>query len=173
MTDSVIHSISKAEALAELPGFVSLLQDTVNGGSSVGFIPPLPDRSAERYWTTVFEEVASGRRMLLIARAGDQICGSVQLALVTKENGLHRADVEKLIVHSTYRNRGIAHALLSALEEEARKAKRSLLVLDTVEGSIADGLYRKCGYIPVGAIPNYALSAQGELDSTVVFYKLL
>lgn len=173
----IIQTLSQDEARAALPDLlpdlIALLQDTVNTGSSVGFMPPLADGTAEHYWTSVFADVAAGKRHLLIAREDDRVCGSVQLGLVTKENGLHRADVEKLIVHSAYRNRGIAHSLLNALEDEARLAKRTLLVLDTVEGSVADGLYRRCGYNPVGVIPNYALSAQGALDSTVVFYKLL
>lgn len=169
----IIHTLSQDEARETLPDLIALLQDTVNHGSSVGFMPPLSDSTAEQYWIAVFADVAAGKRHLLVARADDRVCGSVQLALVTKENGLHRADVEKLVVHSAYRNRGIAHSLLSALEDEARKAKRTLLVLDTVEGSVADGLYRRCGYNPVGVIPKYALSAQGVLDSTVVFYKLL
>ena len=171
--DVIIQSISNAEALLILPELISLLQDTVEGGSSVGFIPPLTDNTAEKYWTGVFADVAADRRVLLVARADGHVCGSVQLALVTKENGLHRADVEKMIVHARYRNRGIARSLLTALEAEARRAARTLLVLDTVQGSIADKLYRKLGYVPVGVIPNYALSAQGSLDSTVVFYKLL
>jgi acetyltransferase len=173
MSEVLIKSISTDDTLAILPDLISLLQDTVNGGSSVGFIPPLLDSTAEHYWTGVFGEVAAGRRRLLVGIVDDHICGSVQLGLVTKQNGLHRADVEKLIVHSSYRNRGIAHSLLTVLEDQARQDGRTLLVLDTVEGSIAESLYRRCGYIPVGVIPNYALSAQGSLDSTVVFYKLL
>ncbi|HXD31964.1 MAG TPA: GNAT family N-acetyltransferase [Pyrinomonadaceae bacterium] len=159
MNDVLIQAISKDDAAASLPDLISLLQNTVNGGASVGFMPPLSVSTAEQYWSSVFADVSAERRHLLVARADDRICGSVQLSLVMKENGLHRADVEKLIVHSDYRNRGIAHVLLQALEEKARDCKRTLLVLDTVQDSVADRLYRSCGYVPVGAIPNYALSA--------------
>jgi GNAT superfamily N-acetyltransferase len=97
----------------------------------------------------------------------------VQLALVTKQNGLHRAEVQKLLVHTDFRQRGIARALMSAVEEAARAVGRTLLVLDTEQGSIAEQLYERCGYARSGIIPHYALSTDGSLITTVVFYKLL
>jgi ribosomal protein S18 acetylase RimI-like enzyme len=81
--------------------------------------------------------------------------------------------VQKLLVRTGFRNRGIARALLSAAEEAARAAGRTLLVLDTEQGSVAERLYEKCGYTRSGVIPQYALNAEGALITTVVFYKLL
>ena len=173
MNENEIKSLTYGEGIELLPDLISLLQDVVNGGASVGFIPPLSRSTASEYWRGVLADLAASRRLLFVAREGNQVGGSVQLALVTKENGLHRADVEKMVVHSHYRNRGIARALLSALETEAKKCGRTTLVLDTEEGSVAETLYRKCGYTEVGKIPKYAISATGSLISTVVFYKLL
>lgn len=165
--------LSEEEAKAVLPDLVTLLQDTVNGGSSVGFLPPLASDAAEAYWLETLNEVAEGKRILLVAREAEEVTGSVQLALVTKQNGLHRAEVQKLIVHTHSRGRGIARALMSVVEEAARKAGRTLLVLDTEQGSVAEQLYSKCGYTRAGIIPQYALGADGLMISTVVFYKLL
>jgi ribosomal protein S18 acetylase RimI-like enzyme len=173
MNEIQINSLTYDQGIEVLPDLISLLQDVVNGGASVGFIPPLSPSTAGDYWQGVLADLAASRRLLFVAREGDRVCGSVQLALVAKENGLHRADVEKMVVDSDYRNRGIARALLSALETEAKKCGRTTLVLDTEEGSVAEALYRKCGYTEVGKIPKYALSATGSLISTVVFYKLL
>jgi len=152
---------------------VALLQDLVHSGSSVGFLPPLSSDVAEEYWLETFDEVAKGKRVLLVSSEAGEVTGAVQLALATKQNGLHRAEVQKLIVHTGFRNRGIARALLSAVEESARAAGRTLLVLDTEQDSIAEKLYEKCGYTRAGVIPRYALSAGGSLISTVLFYKLL
>jgi ribosomal protein S18 acetylase RimI-like enzyme len=97
----------------------------------------------------------------------------VQLALATKENGRHRAEVQKLLVHTRFRRRGIARSLMSAVEKAALRMGRTLLVLDTEEGSPAERPYEKCGYARAGIIPQYARSAEGSLISTVIFYRLL
>jgi acetyltransferase len=168
-----VERLSKEQAKALLPELVALLQDTVNGGASVGFLPPLATETAEEYWLEIISEVAQGKRILLISREAEEVTGSVQLGLVTKQNGLHRAEVQKLFVRTHSRGRGIARALMSAIEEVAREAGRTLLVLDTEQDSIAEKLYPKCGYARAGVIPQYALSADGSMITTVVFYKLL
>ena len=152
---------------------VALLQDTVDGGASVGFLPPLSAEEAQHYWHEVFQDVARGTQVLLGAREGGQIVGSVQLALATKANATHRAEVQKLFVLSKQRRRGTARALMQALETVASERGRTLLVLDTRQGDSAEHLYRKLGYIEAGVIPAYARNATGELDGTIFFYKLL
>jgi acetyltransferase len=62
---------------------------------------------------------------------------------------------------------------MRAAEEIARKEGRTLLVLDTEQGSSAEELYVKCGYTRAGVIPRYALGADRSFISTVVFYKLI
>jgi hypothetical protein len=47
------------------------------------------------------------------------------------------------------------------------------LVLDTRLGNSAEQLYRKLQYREAGIIPSYARSAEGTLDATIIFYKLL
>jgi len=168
-----IEQLSEGQARAVLPQLSGLLQETVNGGSSVGFIPPLASETAEAYWLETIKEVAQGKRLLLVSSEAQTVTGTVQLALVTKENGLHRAEVQKLLVHPRFRQRGIARSLMSAVERAALEAGRTLLVLDTEQGSTAERLYERCGYTRAGVIPQYALTADGSLISTVVFYRLL
>jgi ribosomal protein S18 acetylase RimI-like enzyme len=168
-----IERLSEEEARPVLPKLVALLQDSVNSGSSVGFLPPLTSEAAEEYWLETLNELAQGKRILLVSSEAGEVTGAVQLALATRQNGLHRAEVQKLLVHTSFRNRSIARALMCAVEESARAAARTLLVLDTEQGSIAEQLYEKCGYARAGVIPQYARGADGSLISTVLFYKLL
>lgn len=167
------ESLSEEQARPLLPQLVELLRDAVHHGSSVGFLPPLACETAEAYWLETLYEVGQGRRILLVACEGGEVKGSVQLALATRQNGLHRAEVQKLLVHTRFRNRGVARSLMAAAEEAARAAGRTLLVLDTEQGSVAERLYERCGYTRAGVIPQYALAADGSLITTVVFYKLL
>jgi len=169
----MIEQITEREGRKLLPDLVELLRDTVNNGASVGFIPPLEVETAQRYWLDTFQEVEKAERVLLVSHGDKRLTGSAQLALATKQNGLHRAEVQKVIVHSDFRRRGIGCALMESLEMAARDLGRCLLVLDTEEGSAGEKLYTDCGYTRAGLIPKYALAANGEFISTVLFYKLI
>ena len=168
-----IERVSPEEEPAVLPDLIHLLQDTVSGGASIGFLPPLSTEDAQHYWCTVFEEVRNHTCVLLAAREAVQIVGSVQLAFAMKPNAQHRAEVQKLFVLSSQRRRGIGRALMHMVEQVARDCGRTLLVLDTRQGDSAEQLYRTLGYREAGVIPAYARSASGTLESTVIFYKTL
>jgi ribosomal protein S18 acetylase RimI-like enzyme len=62
---------------------------------------------------------------------------------------------------------------MQAMEQGAREAGRTLLVLDTRVGDIASTLYRQLGYQEAGQIPNFARNADGTLAATQFFYKQL
>ena len=168
-----IDRLSEQQAKALLPQLAALLQDAVDSGASVGFLPPLTSGMAEDYWAGALKEVAQGSRILLVATEAGEIMGAAQLELATRQNALHRAEVQKLFVHRRFRNRGIARSLMSAVESAAREAGRTLLVLDTQRGSAAEQLYAKYGYTRAGIVPQYALSVDGKLHDTVLFYRLL
>lgn len=128
-----------------LPAPTSLLQDTVEGGASVGFLAPLDATDAQAYW----QEVLAGLGPLLqlwVAHDAGQLLGSVQLALCGKANGRHRGEVQKLMVATASRGRGVARQLMAALEAAALADGRRLLVLDTEAGSTAQAVYRQLGW---------------------------
>ncbi len=156
-----------------LPELIELLCDVVASGASIGFLPPLIDEEARVYWNGIFDDVAKGTRVLLVARDSRIVVGAVQLELATKANAQHRAEVQKLFVLQSHRRRGIGLQLMRAIEQVAQRQKRTLLVLDTRQGDAAEQLYRKLGYIEAGSIPSYAQNPTGALEPTVIFYKLL
>lgn len=168
-----IRSISASDGTQLLPELVELLQDSVENGASVGFLLPLSRSSNKEYWHQTLGEIESANRLLLVAEKNGRIVGSVQLELATKPNARHRAEVQKLLVHSLHRRQGLGQALMSALEDVARNVGRTLLVLDTRQGDNGEQLYAKCGYVRVGEIPAYASLSDGSLHATVVFYKFL
>ena len=154
-------------------GLVALLNDCVESGASIGFLAPLEAGEAERYWQGVATDLASGGRSLLIVRESGRIAGAVQISYCPKKNGSHRAEVEKLMVHTDFRQRGIAKRLMDEVERQAQANRRTLLVLDTRTGDTASILYRKSGYQEAGHIPQFARSSTGTLEGTTFFYKLL
>ncbi|QNK56887.1 GNAT family N-acetyltransferase [Paenibacillus sp. PAMC21692] len=168
MKDRVeIVSVDSIEPyIEELSG---LLMSVVEDGASIGFLPPLSRSSAKEYWAGALQPGVA----LWIAQAGSAIVGSVQLQSCMKPNGLHRAEIAKLMVHADSRRRGIGRLLMERAEERAGQEGRSLLVLDTREGDPSNVLYASLGYVHAGTIPRYARSANGELEATRYYYKLL
>jgi GNAT superfamily N-acetyltransferase len=156
-----------------LEQMVTLLQDVVDGGASVGFLPPLSKQEAETYWLGVRSAIQGPHKLLWVALEGGKVTGTVQLNLEGRANGLHRAEVAKLMTHSAHRRKGIATALMEAVEAEARRLGRTTLVLDTLEGQGAERLYLSLGWQRAGVIPQYVRWQGGKLYGTVVMYKLL
>jgi acetyltransferase len=168
-----IETIIPEQGQGILPELVTLLQDAVASGASVGFLPPLSEEEAREYWASILEDIAQKKRVLLIARHSTHVVGAVQLELATKPNARHRAEVQKLFVLQHERKRGIGRLLMEAIEPIALELGRTLLVLDTRLGDHAESLYRKLHYVEAGIIPSYAQNAIGTLDATIIFYKLL
>lgn len=170
----VIDALGTEQAVRERPGLVALLKDAVDSGASVGFLPPLAEAEGEAYWRGVVDEVRDGSCVLLGAREADgTLVGTAQLLLATRPNGSHRAEVAKVIVHTKARRRGIGRALMLALEERARRLGRTTLVLDTRRGDPSEQLYTSVGYTLAGVIPRYARSANGALDPSAFYYRVL
>ncbi|HEY3739194.1 MAG TPA: GNAT family N-acetyltransferase [Bryobacteraceae bacterium] len=159
----------------DLAALGALLHTCVCAGSSVGFVLPFSHEEAVGFWRDqVWPSVAAGTRRVLLARSGAGVAGTVQLDFSTPPNQPHRAEVRKLLVHPDARRRGIAVALMGAVEAEAREAGRTLLTLDTVKDGPAEALYRSLGYQTVGSIPGYALNFDSsKFESAIFMYKIL
>ncbi|HEX8702084.1 MAG TPA: GNAT family N-acetyltransferase [Myxococcaceae bacterium] len=175
MTGDVrIRRLGADEARARVEALADVLIDCVEGGASVSFMLPLPREKAVAFWRGVAESVARGERVLLVAEDGEgQLLGTVQLVIALPENQPHRGDVAKMLVHRKARRRGIAQRLMAAIDDEARKEAKTVLVLDAVTGGDAERLYERAGWQRVGVVPRYALMPTGEFCSTTFFFKHL
>jgi len=167
-------ALRRVERAADAPiaGLADLLIDVVADGASVGFLAPLPQATAAAYWRGVADGLGDALA-LWVAEIDGRVAGTVQLAPCMKDNGRHRADLQKLLVVPACRGRGIAAMLLDVAEAFARAGSRTLLVLDTRAGSPAEGLYRHRGWQRVGEIPDYAADPDGTLMPTAYYYKRL
>ena len=165
-----IELLTFRSARAKLDDLIDLLQDAVDSGASVGFLPPLLPDVASDYWHSVLTDLDAGHRILLGAMDGSKLVGSAQLELARKPNASHRAEVQRLLVLQSARRQGIGEELMRRLHELAREHGRTLLVLDTRAGDPSELLYQKLGYTRAGVIPGYARSADGALDATAFYY---
>ena len=165
-----------AGALArDLDALAEILRAVVHDGAGVSFVVPFSIDDARAFWVEkVLPGVRDGVRRVLVARSGTDIVGTVQLDLTVPPNQRHRAEVVKLLVHPNARRRGIARALMTAVEPVARQERRTLLTLDTWTGGAAEALYRSLAYVTVGVIPRYARgSLTPDLEPATIMYKEL
>lgn len=159
-------------AVASAEGrLAEILRACVDAGASVSFLPPLTPATARAFWRRAASAVAAGERVVLGAWADGVLVGTATLDMATPHNQPHRADISKVLVHPKARRQGLARALMARIEDEASRLGRSLLTLDTHEGSAAEALYRSMGWQEAGRIPRYSLTADGTLGTTVIFFR--
>jgi GNAT superfamily N-acetyltransferase len=150
-----------------------LLVEAVRSGAAVSFMATLTHDGAEAWWRETMA-ASNARAIFLVARAGGDIVGTVQVHPAWAPNQPDRGDVAKLLVDGRYHRRGIGAALMREVERAARASGFRLLTLDAKRGAAAEQLYRQMGWVPAGTIPRYALDPDGAAyHDAVVFYKEL
>jgi hypothetical protein len=167
--------LAPAAVASDVETLADILHAVVHDGAGVSFVVPFSIDEARAFWTDkVLPGVGAGTRRVIVARAGSQIVGTVQIDLAVPPNQRHRAEVVKMLVHPSARRRGIARALMHAIEAVAASEGRTLLTLDTWTGSAAELLYQSLGYVTVGVIPRYARgSLTPQLEPATIMYKEL
>lgn len=156
MSDVVVSEVAADAVEQRLGAYAALMHACVLGGASINFVLPFSQADSAAFWQAkVLPPMRTGLRRVWAAEVNGEIAGSVQLSLDTPPNQPHRADVTKLLVRPDFRRRGIARALMAALEAEAQALGRRLITLDTATGQSAEPLYLSLGYQVLGIIPDY------------------
>jgi ribosomal protein S18 acetylase RimI-like enzyme len=168
-----IQQIAPNEIDFYLDGLVETLQQTVAADGAVGFVMPLSQEDAAAFWlSNIKSALQSGDRMMFVAVEEGRLAGTGQLIVGMPNNQPHRVEISKLMVHPSFRRRGVARQIMSALEGLAAKMGRTLITLDTRTGDSAEPLYASLGYKTAGIIPNYAKNAVGDdFHATTYMYK--
>jgi GNAT superfamily N-acetyltransferase len=169
----MIRFLDAAATESRLPELTVILVDAVANGASVNFLAGFTRDQAETFWRAQIPAIASGNSQLLVAEDGKALVGTVLLMFAPQPNAPHRAEIGKMLVHSSKRRQGLGRRLLAAAETAARQANRTLLMLDTESGSAGDRLYQSCGWTQVGRVPGHAFRPDGRLAETTIFYKQL
>ncbi|MGW1148187.1 GNAT family N-acetyltransferase [Streptomyces sp. NPDC002454] len=160
-----------AELLELVDPLADLLVDTVRAGASLGFLASLEPAAAAAWWRGAAPAVDAGLHAVWVTLDAAGPTGTVGVRFTETPNGVHRAELVKLMVHRRARGRGLARALLAAAERGAAEAGVRLLCLDTETDSPAERLYRTAGWEAAGTIPDYAADPHGTLRATTLFYK--
>jgi GNAT superfamily N-acetyltransferase len=166
-----LRSIDALDATRLLTPLSALLVDAVLHGASVNFMAGFTLAEASGYWEKQIAGLAIHDRIWLVAEEAGIVVGTVMCVFAPQPNQPYRADISKMLVHSSQRRRGIGEQLMLSIETAALEAGKTLLVLDTGEGGAGDRLYRRCGWTPIGTIPGYAYTTRGRPEGATFFYK--
>jgi GNAT superfamily N-acetyltransferase len=168
---NAIEALDAAAAMSAIGRLSGVLIACVEEGAGVSFLPPLAPETAREFWRGTVSDVAAGKKVLLAGWVDGVLSGTVTLAFASPQNQRHRADVAKLLVDPAARRSGLARRLMGRLEQEAARAGRSLLTLDTRAGDRAEKLYQSMGWVEYGRIPGYAVMKDGTFEETSFFWK--
>jgi GNAT superfamily N-acetyltransferase len=169
----VIRALDAAEAEARLNELADILVDAVAHGSSVNFMAGFSRGEAKTFWRSQLPGIAAGDKILLVGEGGERLVATVMLIFAPQPNAPHRAEIGKMLVHSSMQRQGLGGRLLAAAEESAREFGRTLLILDTATGSAGERLYRKSGWTELGTMPDHSFTPDGRLAPATFFYKAL
>jgi GNAT superfamily N-acetyltransferase len=168
-----IRMLSAAEAEAHLDELSDILVEAVGLGASVNFMAGFSSEEGRAFWRSQLPGLANGARQLFVGDDGERLVATAMLTFAHQPNAPHRAEVGKMLVLSRARRQGLGRRLLRTVEEAAREAGRTLLMLDTETGSAGDMFYRSCGWTEIGRVPGHAFRPDGRLAETTLFYKQL
>lgn len=165
-----IRRLAAFEVLERKEEFEELLKDAVQDGASVGFLFPLSADKLDRYWSGVAREMESGERELLAAFEVGKLIGALQIAYSQAESLSHRADLQKLIVHSRERRRGVARALLIQALERMPALGLVMYTITTFNEGPAEALVRSLHFTRFGVMPHFGLTPAGQLHDASMHY---
>ncbi|WP_010362320.1 GNAT family N-acetyltransferase [Pseudoalteromonas citrea] len=168
MNSHIKQLTSLAQYKAQL---TDLLYKCIKSGASLGFNIDVDKQQLSAYWEETNTQLQS--RMFLGYFIKNTLVGCVHYTQCQKQNGLHRAEIEKLLVHPQYQRLGVASALMHSIENEATKQGIELLVLDTQTGDKSEYFYQKVKYTKSGVTPHFVSDSKGGFFSTSYYFKIL
>jgi GNAT superfamily N-acetyltransferase len=155
---------------AHLGELAQLLLDAHASNMALGLAPDLTAERATAVYRRTASRLKAGERILLGALDGHILVGAVHLARAEAENGRHRGEIQRLVVGTGSRGRGIGRMLMEAAVGEARRLGLRLLWLMTHEGTAADQIYQRLGWTRLGVVPGYSTLPDGSVTGNAYYY---
>ncbi|KAK0627506.1 hypothetical protein B0T14DRAFT_563309 [Immersiella caudata] len=164
-----------------IPYIAALHASCITQDHMVGpFLPPLTNEKLLPWWRERIAEANQGSRVIVLLlpetvpgkkAMGTDLRGLAMFKLSDVETGTFRGRIDAVLVNQKHRRQGGARALVTALEYEAAKRGRTLLLVDTETGSVAEAAFKKFGYVEVGKIPAYSRALPNGKKGETFFYK--
>lgn len=165
-----IVELSAGDVRAAADELARLLLDAHDSNMALGLAAPLTREHARETWAATAARLDPERRVLLVARDGRDVVGTVQVVRAAAENGGHRGEIQRLAVRADRRGGGIGRLLLAAAVERARQMGLRLLWLTTHAETGSDRFYEAVGWSRLGVLPRYSQRPDGTLADNVFYY---
>lgn len=136
--------------------------EVTNAGGSVGFVAPVTAEEVAPVLDSALDDVAAGRRALVLLHADEELAGYGFLVWNTKHLFAHWAKVAGLQVHPKRQGHGLGRVLLTGIADLAQREGLEFLVLGYRDGSGLGEFYAKNGYVEVGRVPGAIRVAPGD-----------
>jgi len=173
LTGLAIEALDAAAAGSAERLLAAALIEAVAEGGDLGFRAPLSLDRARTVWHDVTAAVAGGRRLLLAAWQDGVIAGSVEIDLALPETASHLARLERLMVATAFRRRGIGRALVARAEQAALRIGRRILSASLREGSSAEQVLLAADWLLAGRIPGASIDAAGTPSASLFLWRAL
>jgi [ribosomal protein S18]-alanine N-acetyltransferase len=105
----------------------------------------------------------------LVGADGGQAGVGAAAGFALSRAGYGEEELLLLAVDPRWRRRGLGHAMLATLVENARSRGARRLLLEMRRGNPAESLYRSCGFAPIGERPNYYRVPGGQCIDALTF----
>ncbi|KAK3390207.1 hypothetical protein B0H63DRAFT_108474 [Podospora didyma] len=144
------------------------------------FLPPLTNEKLLPWWKERIAEANQGTRVIVLLLPdtapgakpmGPDLRGLAMLKLSETETGSFRGRIDAVLVNQKFRRQGGAKALVDALEYEAARRGRTLLLVDAETGSVAEAAFKKFNFIEIGKVPQFSRVLSNDRKGETFFYK--
>lgn len=135
----------------------TLFDQTLESETTIGFAAPMTDRQAEDYLDGLQADLERGRKEIMLGRTQEgEVIAMVLLARDPQPNCGHRAELSKCIIRPSHRGNGVLLSGLHALVDHCRQENIHTVTLDVRQGSRAEAVWRKLGFVQFGELRDYA-----------------
>ena len=138
--------LRRAEA-DDIPALVGLLAADQLGAARDGVTS---DQDLAAYQRAFRAIDADGAHLLVVAQAGTQVVGTLQLSFIPglARRGALRAQIEAVRVHESYRGRGLGAAMMGwAIEEAGRRGCGLVQLTSDKSRPDAHRFYQQLGFV--------------------------
>jgi len=181
MSANMTYIFSPEQHSQLIPYIAALHASCITIDHMIGpFLPPLTNEKLLPWWKERIAEANHGTRVIVLLLPetapgtkpmGTDLRGIAMLKLSETETGSFRGHIDAVLVDRKHRRQGGAKQLVDALEYEAAKRNRTLLLVDTETGSMAEAAFKKFGYIEIGKVPGFSRVLPHGKKGETFFYK--
>jgi ribosomal protein S18 acetylase RimI-like enzyme len=144
----------------------------INETEFLARITPVSLRDERKWFDAMLSKVKKKDQVYIIAECDGDMIGSTDINRKFEEVHKH-VGAFGIAVLREYHGKKIGTRLMQLVEKEAKKMKIEILQLSVYgTNSVAQGLYRKMGFVEAGRVP-LTIRHRSRQDDEIIMYKVI